>query len=278
MEKWFLTNLLIGSGGQLGQALQQAFGNKFFLSVARDEYIKWGNRDGLKFIIKYIENKKINGGYIFLACGMLNPCEDIQEIINANYWLPKNVILAAQKFDLTVFTFGTVMEQIKIFNNNYINSKRKLARFVNLRLNKGQKICHIQLHTLYGIGDPKSFMFLGKIFLAIKENKKFKMTNGLQLREYHHFNDVAKVIKILYRSNVIGTINISTGKPIQLKLLAESIFHYFGLEKNLRIGALETNQNENFGCEFDEGIYNKNITFRESINGVCQHLSKQINI
>jgi nucleoside-diphosphate-sugar epimerase len=273
-----LTNLLLGSGGKLGQALKQILNNEKMISISRDEYIKWGKRDGLKFIIKYFKNININDGRIFIAGGILNPSEDAQEIINANYWLPKNVIVAADKFDLTVFTFGTVMEKIKTLNNNYIKSKRKLARFVDHRLDKGQKICHIRLHTLYGLGKPKSFMFLGKIFLAIKENKEFKMTNGLQLREYHHFNDVAKVIRSLHESNTYGIVNISTGKPIQLKTLAESIFYYFGLEKNLRIGALETNPNENFDCEFDKVTYIKDIDFRDSFDGVCEYLSKQINI
>ena len=68
--------------------------------------------------------------------------------------------------------------------------------------------------------NPKSF--LQQLDTAIKKKQKFfKMSKGDQLRDYLPVETVAKKIFLLYNSKKNGSFNLSSGKPISLKKLAE---------------------------------------------------------
>ena len=78
-----------------------------------------------------------------------------------------------------------------------------------------------RLFYMYGdFQNTKSF--LPQLELAIKKKEKvFKMSKGDQMRDYLPVETVAKRIFKLYQSKKNGTFNISSGKPISLKQLAE---------------------------------------------------------
>ena len=67
-------------------------------------------------------------------------------------------------------------------------------------------------------------MFLGQILSALKNDEAFKMTSGCQLREYHHFLDDAEAIRTISGLKITGVVNLSHGKPVSLKDIAQASF------------------------------------------------------
>jgi hypothetical protein len=130
---------------------------------------------------------------------LLDPKLPEELLLGVNYCLPQNIIKGTTKLGAKVITFGTVMELIRTTKNPYIKSKITLSDYVEELSTKSNKALHIQMHTLYGAGQPNSFMFLGQILDAILNNKPFHMTSGRQLREYHHIVDEAKVVKYMIK-------------------------------------------------------------------------------
>lgn len=93
-----------------------------------------------------------------------------------------------------------------------------------------------RLFYMYGdFQNTKSF--LPQLELAIKKKEKvFKMSKGDQMRDYLPVETVAKRIFKLYQSKKNGTFNISSGKPISLKQLAEKKIKEFNSEIKLELG------------------------------------------
>jgi len=170
-----------------------------------------------------------------------------------------------------LITFGTILEETNL-NNPYVNSKRKLYRF--LRMNKGNSI-HFRLHTLYGNGKPKEHMFLGQLYECLKERKDFYMSSGKQFREYHHYDDVAQVVFCeINKAFTVSSINVSSGNSVQLLDLAYFIRDF--LDIKIQIFSSETALKNEIYCKF---LKNENINnnFRDSRLGVASYMKDLID-
>ncbi len=109
------------------------------------------------------------------------------------------------------------MEELVSSKNRYVQSKTLLNHYVKSLNSQHNSVAHIQLHTLYGVGAPSPFMFLGQILSALRNDSVFEMTSGCQLREYHHFLDDTEAIKQILESQTTGVVNLSNGKPVTLE-------------------------------------------------------------
>jgi nucleoside-diphosphate-sugar epimerase len=93
-------------------------------------------------------------------------------------------------------------------------------------------------------------MFLGLIASALRAQAPFRMTQGKQLREYHHVDDEARAVKALVAAGRRGVFDLSSGMPVSLRALAESTFAAFGASDLLELGAIPEPVDENYSTVF----------------------------
>ncbi len=102
------------------------------------------------------------------------------------------------------------------------------------------------------------------------------MSHGLQLRQYHDYQTIAKhlnyVIDNWTKTN--STINFNGKEWIRLKDLAKEVFSFFKKECLLEIGKLESNQNELVNLEdLEVGPYN----FPDAIPTIIEYLKRVLD-
>ena len=263
---------IIGGNARLAKALLKYYSHHECIVLEREVYQNWGETGKLNEILNYFkENISVNS-LIFIVSGILNSNENKKTIDEVNFQLPCNIIEALNGLETHIITFGTILEKITETDNNYVQSKIKLSNRISALKDALPRVSHFRLHTLYGYDYPSEFMFLGQIFNAIKNKLEFKMTSGVQFREYHHFDDVVKAIDCLISWEIQGVSEITAGNGIQLKDLALNIFKGFELEHLIHIGAIDINHKEKFLNNYKRNPALKNIVFREQTEGVIEYL------
>ncbi len=201
--------IIFGGGGQTGTALiTELLKNGY--SESHVHIIPWSvigrpeiclNKESLRNTLFAYLDSKIYGDFIF-AGGITDPLVAVEKINYSNIEFPKRVIEATfDHSDFRYLTVGSIHENVELFyNNNYLRSKLELGRLIEKKSyesNVKDRFLHLPLHTLYG-GKPKDHMFLGQIAKAIKNGTVFRMSSGLQLREYHHVEDIAVTVRSIF--------------------------------------------------------------------------------
>jgi nucleoside-diphosphate-sugar epimerase len=194
---------------------------------------------------------------IVFASGLTDPSASMADLALANVERPIGVIEATIGWNqFRYLTIGSVLETLSDLaaSNRYLASKAALwARIKGLaadpRLNG--RIMHLRGHTFYG-GAPAPHLFLGQMYDSLRAGQPFRMSEGRQLREYAHVDDVAlSIIALLARAWTGSTaIDLSTGEPVRLSELARAVFRAFDCERLLQLGALPTPAGENLGVKF----------------------------
>lgn len=269
-----MTFYLIGARGRLGQAIADEYGDSEIVSLDRSIYEDWSRPDAPDLVSRYFDKRSKEGATVFVASGLLDPKLSQEDLLRVNYHLPKNLIDGAAKLGIKVITFGTVMEGLLQSKNPYIQSKTALGEYVSAAAAAGRPAIHLQIHTLYGLGQPSPFMFLGQMLSAIRANEPFKMTSGRQLREYHHLTDEAKAIRQIASSAQPGVLNLSHGKPLSLRIIAESVFQAFGKGDLLRVGALPEPPDENYEKVLKPTEIVRHVAFRDSLPAIVQYMQE----
>jgi nucleoside-diphosphate-sugar epimerase len=263
---------LIGSKGRLGRAIAKEFAGDAICSLHREIYDQWSQQGAADLVSRYFEQCSKEEATVFVASGLLDPRLPEDELFRVNYILPKNVIDGATKHGVNVITFGTVMEGLLQSKNLYIQSKSALGEYSNAVAEEACLATHIQLHTLYGQGCPSPFMFLGQMLAAIQANQDFEMTSGDQLREYHHLADEAVAIRAIVDSVTLGPVNLSHGKPISLKAIAEGVFDMFEKRHLLRLGAIPNPPDENYDKIMPPIEILEEVFFRDSLPAIIEYM------
>ncbi len=263
---------LVGTTGRLGQAIALEYGNANIKSLPRSVYQDWSLPNQSDLVSSFFDRNIGSPVTIFVASGLLDPNLSYENLLQVNYHLPKNIIDGATKTGSKIITFGTVMEKLVNSKNSYIQTKVKLAEYVTQAVNNNLSVLHLQLHTLFGLGQPSPFMFLGQMLASIKANKSFKMTSGRQLREYHHLMDEARAIKKIVQFAKPGVLNISHGKPLSLKIIAENVFNSLGKTELLHICALPEPDVENYQNILQSIEYVQPNDFRDSLPSIIKYM------
>lgn len=267
-----MTIHVIGARGRLGQAIAHEYADNELRSLQRSIYEDWSRPARHEQVARYFSRNAHAGDVIFIASGLLDPKLPSDTLRDVNYHLPKNVIDGAAKVGLKVVTFGTVMESLLESKNPYIQSKAALAEYVDSVAADDKPVIHVRIHTLYGLGQPSPFMFLGQMLSAIQGNQPFKMTSGRQLREYHHLRDEAKAIRQIESSTRRGLINLSHGKPLSLRIIAENVFESLGKSDLLQVGALAEPPEEIYATTLQPVPQLESTTFRESLPAIIEYM------
>ncbi|CEG62340.1 NAD-dependent epimerase/dehydratase family protein [Legionella micdadei] len=276
-------DFVVGSTGRLGKTIVHFLSPSQAVAVEQSTYASWWHPDGADAASFYFEKKKKNSenGVVYVAAGVLDPSRVYDEHHRINFLLPKNIIEGANRVGLRTVTFGTVMEKVvgTETSNPYILSKTKLGHLVSECLSLENPPLHIRMHTLYGVGLPSPFMFLGQILKSLLNQTPFNMSPGNQLREYHHLHDEIKAIHLLVTAQVKGAIELSHGEAVSLKEIAHFVFKYFDCLHLLNIGASTAPIKENYNFRFQRPDFLTTIAFRETLPALVDYLClcKQIH-
>lgn len=268
-------NFIIGSRGRLGQAIAEQYTANEVTCVDRTVYERWAEPDSIAAITDYFSKYAHAGAVVYICSGLLDPRLPAEQLHDVNFRLPHNIINAVASAGIRTVTFGTAMERT-LTSNPYVQSKLLLSQFVESVGEGNVRPAHIRIHTLYGSAEPSPFMFLGQILSALRAEAPFEMTQGRQLREYHHVVDDAVAIKSLVDNRAEGIIELSHGMPVSLGDLAKAIFSAFDKTHLLRLGALPEPAQENFDHVFERAEALNGVVFRDSVESVVDYMKKQI--
>jgi nucleoside-diphosphate-sugar epimerase len=269
-----VTHFLVGARGRLGQAIAHEYADNEIVSLDRSIYENWSQPGVADQVSRYFDKCSMEGATVFVASGLLDPKLSREDLLRVNYHLPKNLIDGAAKLGIKIITFGTVMEGLLQSKNPYIQTKIELAEYISTAAATGSPVIHLQIHTLYGVGQPSPFMFLGQVLATIRDNVQFKMTSGRQLREYHHLVDEAKAIRKIADSALSGIVNVSHGEPLTLKIIADGVFQALGRDDLLRVGALPEPPEENYEKILNPTEMLQQVAFRDSLPAIIQYMKE----
>jgi hypothetical protein len=263
---------VVGARGRLGRAICSGHAASNPVQLERGIYENWWQPQSRDEISRYFEPWQKTGSTIFVASGVLDPRLPGEVHEKVNYQLPRNIIEGVAGSGFQVMTFGTVMERLLTSQNSYIRSKALLGNYVAGLPANVSRTLHLQLHTLYGTGNPSPYMFLGQVLAALANASEFAMTAGSQLREYHHVDDDVRAVQLLLQSKLTGVTDLSHGKPVTLAALATHIFRGFDAARLLKIGTLPEPKEENYETKFHRSAALNEMEFRETLPAVTQYL------
>jgi len=272
-------NIILGSTGQLGGRILANLGADNAHVLSRRQTETWCELKSSELTAEIDSLLKLDDtdkNFLFYAVGETNPAADSHALNRVNFELPRKILEASIGLPVQIVTFGSVHEQTDI-SNPYMDSKKKLF---SIFAEKSDAIqwTHFQLHTLYSEDEPHRHMLLGQILSSIRSQQKLRMTNGLQIRQYHHVEDIIRIVlKTLEFSSPHVLQQINGPETLSIGRLAESIYEEFECQDLLELGNLLQDSAEVFEAKFElsEGL--KPHDFRDSLPGVISVFKKLLS-
>jgi nucleoside-diphosphate-sugar epimerase len=187
-----------------------------------------------------------------------NKADTVNEIFEMNAFLPIKIFnfLNSAGFKGAFVTFGSYSEigqetkveaydewqitaTLKKIHNDYGNSKRIFTRFIS-NLVSEMKYFHLILPTIYGYGE-NPLRLIPYVIKGLVNNETIKLTNGQQMRQYLHCNDLARLVKILIEKEGItsGIYNITPFEELSVKEVVNKISITLGIHGVLEFGAVK---------------------------------------
>lgn len=96
---------------------------------------------------------------------------------------------------------------------------------------------------LYGPGEAKERL-VPSVILALLSGQPAKCTEGKQIRDYLHVQDVASALWAVTKSDLTGAVNIGSGQPVTVRTIVHTIAQLLQREENVILGALPTDPQE----------------------------------
>jgi nucleoside-diphosphate-sugar epimerase len=221
---------------------------------------------------------------VVFASGLTDPNASAPDLALANVEQPVSVIEATlDRNQFRYLTIGSVLEtRLSLTaSNRYLASKAALwahIKRVAVDPRLDGRIMHLRGHTFYG-GAPAPHSFLGQMYDSLRAGRPFRMSEGRQLREYAHVDDVALSIIALLGRPWMGPVdlNLNTGEPVRLSELARAVFRAFECEQLLQLGVLPTPAGENLDMTFPRSPAWLLGRPRPAIKGIVDWFSDLLN-
>lgn len=263
-------NIVVGATGLLGSTLLRSLGENACIAIPRQNTVKWLNfsvNEIRQDLLKLTNTDSTAYIDLFYALGNTNPKTDPRTLSELNFLLPEKILNASVGLPIRVITFGSIHELSSI-SNPYMESKRKLANLLTAT-SHGYNHIHFLLHTLYSGTKPHSHMLLGQMLHSIQFRRELKMSSGLQLRQYHHVEDVVKIM-LARLSTDMHSRNYQVNGPetIRIRDLAIRIYNEFNELPLLKLNSLPTDEQDVFDASYKISEVDDEPCFRPSIDGV----------
>lgn len=265
--------MVIGSNGLVSTAIQQHYIDQDMVVVGSQIAKSWAVSDAESRIREFVNSLPIRPSKIINCAGLTDPKLPKQLHVDVNFELPKNLLNFSEVEEIDLITFGSVMENNPelCLQNPYLRAKEMFFSYIDDKIKTNSKLLHLQLHTLYGGIKPHSHMFLGQMFAAIEKDAEFKMTDGLQLREYHHIDDDIQALSRIIDTKSYGVIEISHNEKLTLRSIAEFVFTEFNITSKLKLGELPNPSIELYtsGINLDSDVREEG--FRSTLPGITDY-------
>ena len=272
-------NLIIfGAGSRLGKAWINSTAVSQYLVINRTDYFDLDKKKISVMIVRFLESISNNEKTYVLNCvAIQNSLQDFKEVYYWNMEFAVKLFEIAKELNLNYVTFGTMSEVFLAENtpNNYLSSKKSLTQHIS-RI-KSEKWTHFRLHTLYGVGVPLPHSFLGQLLIALKTNSNFRMSNGNQIREYHHYEDEVNALVLLLNKGLFGIIDISSGASLRLKVIAKTTLSSLHGSLEVISAPTEYDKYENYFRIYSKNTFINEINFRDALVGI-QHYLKELGV
>jgi nucleoside-diphosphate-sugar epimerase len=249
--------VIFGSGGRIGSAAARILRE----TGCRIEPVSWFHKNtsaARRWHDILAKLATIEGDVnIVFASGLTDPGASTDDLMLANVERPIRLIESTiDNSQFRYLTIGSVLETFPSVatTNRYLASKAALwARIEELAADPRLhgRIAHLRTHTAYG-GAPAPHSFLGQMYESLRARRPFRMSEGRQLREYVHVDDLAQSIAALLARSWISpaAIDLSTGESVSLAEVARAVLQAFDCEELLQLGALPTPAGENTSAKF----------------------------
>lgn len=96
---------------------------------------------------------------------------------------------------------------------------------------------------LYGPGEAKERL-VPSVILALLGGRLAECTDGEQIRDYLHVEDVASAVWAVAQSNLTGAVNVGSGQPVSVGRIVRTIAELLEKQQSVVLGALPTNPGE----------------------------------
>ncbi len=239
--------IIFGGSGFIGKNLAQRLINKDFLVtvVSRNKSIKFNlknkNLEYLNCDITNINNikKKIKKSYDFIInlSGNINHKKK-KETFETHFKGCKNLIQFFKKKNISLFLqIGSSLEYGNLPSPQNENFKCKpVSYYGKAKLKSTNYLMELSKHSnfpflilrLYQVYGPnqKFDRLIPQVIKSCLDNRKFKCTDGSQIRDFLYVEDLVNLIeKILLTKKKINhrILNVGCGSPIAVKKVIENI-------------------------------------------------------
>jgi nucleoside-diphosphate-sugar epimerase len=107
----------------------------------------------------------------------------------------------------------------------------------------GMSFAWARIFQLYGPHEAEARL-VPSVIRALLSGRTAKCTQGGQIRDYLHVEDVASAIWAVARCHFTGPVNIGSGDPVKVRAIVETIAQLLHREENVALGALPTDPQE----------------------------------
>jgi UDP-glucose 4-epimerase len=149
--------------------------------------------------------------------------------------------------------------------SRYAVSKARTNEFaLEMNARTGFPVTVLRVFTAYGYHQPRK-MFLSQLLTHALLNQRFKMSDGLQKRDFVYVGDVVDAITAaMTAQRAVGrVINIAGGRGIALKDLATKVWAVCnGDPQLLEIGSREKSSDDAFDTEADISLAAELLAWR----------------
>ncbi len=127
--------------------------------------------------------------------------------------------------------------------DDYGKSKVRLFKAIKkLEFSRSCRILYLRVFHVFGGNEPKKRMY-PSLLRALKNNSFFKMTNGEEIRDFIHIDNVVKKIqssfKMFNNKNFFKIKHLASGKKMRVKDFAKKIREFKRSNTKLLFGAVK---------------------------------------
>ena len=158
----------------------------------------------------------------------------------------ENIVALGSQAEIPALQDGVTEDEPFFPRSNYGDAKREA--FFALSDITGKSNCNFIWARLFSVYGPtmSNKWFLKKIIHAIKEGTDLQTSPLTQIWNFLHQDDCASAIITILEGNGKGIYNIASASSVQLLEVINMITRIYGVEHNLRIGALPFRDDETF--------------------------------
>ena len=99
-------------------------------------------------------------------------------------------------------------------------------------------VCEARIFFCYGPGEPAGRL-VSDLIEGLHANTTIPCTDARQIRDYLHAEDIARAMKLIVESDLIGPINVASGEGLAVRSLIEELARQFGRPDLPRFGEIE---------------------------------------